>query len=429
MTHTAFMHRSILRFTRTLLLPLLAVGLILTGCDSSGSNGDDPGNTPGDDPGDDPSTFAYPSTTYGEQTVVNLLAFDLGVRASNASNNDAATFDALYNGNADDRTIRAVPAQNISTEGQSVYGDIASGVNLADLTSDDDLIRSDQLEEPDSPDAGSAVNTDELLGFYFQEAGANDVGPATSNGFVLNQFAEKMLLGTPIYGRGAEILARFADDDVDSDRAEQWDAAFGYFGFPRALEPFLDYANGEEGLAGGNIARDVDGNGSVDLTSEYVHTWASYAIERSAAAENNGEPNDFARDAFEALVEGREDIENGDDPTEHARTALDAWEATVAVNVIHYINSMEGNLADVSGTLSEGDVGEDAWGEAKAFAWNLQFYSDELDDDDLNTLHELIGNDPPYDEMTAQEYADDLAEATQILEDAYDFNSSNVEAW
>ena len=423
------MHRSILRFTRTLLLPLLAVGLILTGCDSSGSNGDDPGNTPGDDPGDDPSTFAYPSTTYGEETVVNLLAFDLGVRASNASNNDAATFDALYNGNADDRTIRAVPAQNISTEGQSVYGDIASGVNLADLTSDDDLIRSDQLEEPDSPDAGSAVNTDELLGFYFQEAGANDVGPATSNGFVLNQFAEKMLLGTPIYGRGAEILARFADDDVDSDRAEQWDAAFGYFGFPRALEPFLDYANGEEGLAGGNIARDVDGNGSVDLTSEYVHTWASYAIERSAAAENNGEPNDFARDAFEALVEGREDIENGDDPTEHARTALDAWEATVAVNVIHYINSMEGNLADVSGTLSEGDVGEDAWGEAKAFAWNLQFYSDELDDDDLNTLHELIGNDPPYDEMTAQEYADDLAEATQILEDAYDFNSSNVEAW
>lgn len=429
MTHTAFMHRSILRFTRTLLLPLLAVGLILTGCDSSGSNGDDPGNTPGDDPGDDPSTFAYPSTTYGEQTVVNLLAFDLGVRASNASNNDAATFDALYNGNADDRTIRAVPAQNISTEGQSVYGDIASGVNLADLTSDDDLIRSDQLEEPDSPDAGSAVNTDELLGFYFQEAGANDVGPATSNGFVLNQFAEKMLLGTPIYGRGAEILARFADDDVDSDRAEQWDAAFGYFGFPRALEPFLDYANGEEGLAGGNIARDVDGNGSVDLTSEYVHTWASYAIERSAAAENNGEPNDFARDAFEALVEGREDIENGDDPTEHARTALDAWEATVAVNVIHYINSMEGNLADVSGTLSEGDVGEDAWGEAKAFAWNLQFYSKQLDDDELNTLHELIGNDPPYDEMTAQEYADDLAEATQILEDAYDFNSSNVEAW
>jgi hypothetical protein len=90
---------------------------------------------------------------------------------------------------------------------------------------------------------------------------------------------------------------------------------------------------------------------------------------------------------------------------------------------------MEGNIGNVSGTLSEGDVGEDAWGEAKAFAWNLQFYSDQLTESQLQTLHDLIGNDPPYGDLTAQEYADDLAEATQILEDAYGFNSSNVEAW
>ena len=437
MTPTAFMHRSILRFTRTLLLPLLAVGLILTGCDSSGSNGDDPGNTPGDDPGDDPSAFAYPSTTYGEETVVNLLAFDLGVRASNASDNDAATFDALYTGNADDRTIRAVPAQNISTEGQSVYGDIATGVNLADLTSDDVLIRSDQLEEPDSPNAGSLVNTDELLGFYFQEAGANDVGPATSNGFVLNQFAEKMLLGTPIYGKGAAILSDFADDGAVSsgDAAEQWDAAFGYFGFPRALEPFLDYANGEEGLASGN-ALDVDDNGSVDLRSEYVHTWASYAIERSAAAANTDGPSpDFARDAFSALVDGREAIENGEDPSAQAETALDAWEEVVAVNVIHYINSMKSNLEGVSGTLegpqgdSSGDVGEDAWGEAKAFAWNLQFYSDQLSESQLQTLHDRIGNDPPYGDLTADDYTEDLNQANQLLQEAYGFSDDNVAAW
>jgi hypothetical protein len=423
MTHTAFMHRSILRFTRTLLLPLLAVGLVLTGCDSSGSNGDNPG----DDPGDDPSTFAYPSTTYGEQTVVNLLAFDLGVRASNASDNDEAVFTDLYNGNNLDGTT--LPSAVGGSPQQSTYGDIASGVNLASLTSDATLIRSDQLEASDTPNAGSGVNTDALLAFYFEKAGA-DNATRTQNGFVLNQFAEKMLLGTPIYGKGAAILSDFADDGaVSGDAAEQWDAAFGYFGFPRALEPFLDYANGEEGLAGGSVARDVDESGAVDLTSEYVHTWASYAIERSAAAENNGEPNDFARDAFNALVDGREAIENGNDPSTQAQTALAAWEATVAVNVIHYINSMEGNIGNVSGTLSEGDVGEDAWGEAKAFAWNLQFYSDQLSESQLQTLHDLIGNDPPYGELTAQEYASDLAEATQILEDAYGFNSSNVEAW
>ena len=388
------MRRPLLRYTRFLLLPLLAVGLVLTGCDSSGSNGVDDGS---DDNGNNGSTttFEYPSATY-----------------------DGTTLPSALSGSPE----------------QSTYGDVASGVTLSSLVSTDALVRGNQLDPQDTPNPGSDVNTDELLRYYFQKAGAED-STRTSNGIVLSQFAEKMLLGTPLYGQGAAILSDFADGNVSSNQAEQWDAAFGYFGFPRTLEPFLDYSGGTEGLANGNIARDVDGNGSVDLTSEYVHTWASYAIERSAAAENNGQPNDFARDAFEALVQGREAIENGEDPSSQAQTALQAWEQVVAVNVIHYINSMEGNLEGVSGTLegpqgdSSGDVGEDAWGEAKAFAWNLQFYSSELDESQLNDLHDAIGNDPPYGEMTADEYASDLADATQILADAYDFSDSNVQAW
>jgi len=422
------MRRSFLGYTRLLLVPLLAVGLILTGCDSSGSNGIDNGNGDnGDDGDDDTFSFEYPSSTYGEETAVNLLAFDLGVRVGNASENPEAVLVDLYEGNNLDGTT--LPSALSGSAEQSTYGDVASGVTLSSLVSTDDLVRGNELEPQDTPNPGEPVNTSELLQFYFQKAGAED-STRTSNGIVLSQFAEKMLLGTPLYGRGAAILSDFADGTVSSEQAEQWDAAFGYFGFPRTLEPFLDYSGGTEGLADdGSPARDVDENGSVDLTSEYVHTWASYAIERSAAAANNGNENDFARRAFEALVEGREDIENGDDPAEHAETALQAWEATVAVNVIHYINSMEGNIEGVSGELSQGDVGEDAWGEAKAFAWNLQFYSDELSDSQIDTLHELIGNDPPYGELTADEYATDLEEATQILADAYGFNDSNVQAW
>jgi hypothetical protein len=410
------MHRSFLRYTHLLLVPLLAIGLVLTGCDSTGSNG-----------GEESDTFEYPSSDYGAETVTNLLAFDLGVRVGNAADNSESALLNRYEGNADDITIRA--AQTLTTEGQSVYSDIAGGVDLSSLVSKADLARSSQLEAADSPSPGSPINTDDLLRFYFEQAGANDVAPATSNGIVLNQFAEKMLLGTPIYGQGAAILSDFANGEVSSNRAEQWDAAFGYFGFPRSLEPFVDYSGGEEGLSSGP-SQDLDGDG-VDLKSEYVHTWAAYAIERSAAAENNGEPNDFARTAFEALVEGREEIasENYDNLSGRAQTALDAWESTVAVNVIHYINSMESNLEGVSGTVSEGDVGEDAWGEAKAFAWGLQFYSGKLSDSQVNSILEDIGNDPPYGEMTASEYESDLADATQILLNAYDFNASNVEAW
>ncbi len=412
------MQRSLRRYTRLLLIPLLAVGLVLAGCDSTGSNG---GN------GDNGSNaFEYPSNEYGEQTVTNLLAFDLGVRVGNASDNSETVLDELYTGSIDDKTL---PTSNISAQ-QSTYGDVASGVNLSSLVSTDALLRGDQLDPQDTPNPDAAVNTDELLKYYFQKAGAVD-STRTSNGIVLSQFAEKMLLGTPIYGQGASILADFANGTVSGNEAEQWDRAFGYFGFPRTLEPFLNYSDGEEGLAGGNVARDIDDNGSVDLTSEYVYTWASYAIERSAAAENNGNPNDFARDAFEALVQGREAIENGDDPSDHAQTALNAWEATVAVNVIHYINSIEGGLSDLedSKTIAEGDIDEGAWGEAKAFAWNLQFYSDALDNSQLNDILEDIGNDPPYGEMEVSGYEDNLEDATQTIANAYGFNSSNVENW
>ena len=410
------MRRSYYNYTRLLLVPLMALGLVLTGCDSSGTNGDDNGS----------DTFEYPSNDYGAATVSNLLAFDLGVRVGSAGDNSEDALLNRYTGNINDVTIRA--AQDLTTEGQSVYGDIDGDVNLSSMVSTMDLMRSDQLESTDSPNAGSSITTDELLRFYFGKAGTDNV-TTTDNGIVLSQFAEKMLLGTPIYGKGAAILSDFADGDITSNRAAQWDAAFGYFGFPRTLEPFVDYSAGGEALAEGP-AQDLNGNG-VDLTSEYVHTWAAYAIERSAAAENNGNPNDFARDAFEALVKGRNEIadENYENLEDRAETALRAWEATVAVNVIHYVNSMQSNLEGVSGEVSDGDVGKDAWGEAKAFAWGLQFHSDQLTDDQLNSILEDIGNDPPYGEMSASEYSSDLADAKQIIEDAYGFNSSNVDAW
>lgn len=374
-----------------------------------------------------PFAYEYPSSTYGEETVANLLAFDLGVRVGSAGENSEDALLNRYTGNINDVTIRA--AQGLTTEGQSVYGDIDGDVNLSSMVSTMDLMRSDQLESPDSPNAGSSITTDELLRFYFGQAGSENV-TITNNGIVLSQFAEKMLLGTPIYGKGAAILSDFANGDITSNRAAQWDAAFGYFGFPRTLEPFVDYSAGGEALAEGP-AQDIDGNNSVDLTSEYVHTWAAYAIERSAAAENNGNANDFARRAFDALVEGRNEIanENYENLADRAETVLRAWEATVAVNVIHYVNSMQSNLEGVSGEVSEGDVGQDAWGEAKAFAWGLQFHSDQLTDDQLNSILEDIGNDPPYGEMSASEYSSDLADAKQIIEDAYGFNASNVDAW
>jgi hypothetical protein len=408
------MRRSLLRYTHALLLPLLAVGLVLTGCDSSGSNGDD---------GSDNPSYSTDGS-YAEQVSVNVLAFDLGVRtgSNGVSNNSKTDLIDLYEGN--NLGAQTLPSGLSGSPEQSTYGDLAT-VDVSSLVSTDNLKRGDQLEPSDTPNDGMPVDTDELLRYYFQEAGNNDVA-VTANGIVISQFAEKMLLGTPIYGAGAEILNDFANGTVSSNQAAQWDQAFGYFGFPKTLEPFLDYSAGGEGLAGGP-AQDLDGNGSIDLESEYAYTWAQYAIERSATAENE---NDFARRAFEALVDGREAIENGNDPSDHAETALRAWEEVVAVNVIHYLNSMIGDLKDDNTDVSEGDFSEDAWGEAKAFAWGLQFYSrSALSSTDLNTILDQIGNDPPYGEMTEGDYLDALQSARSSLQSAYGFDQTNVENW
>ncbi len=451
------MRRSLLRYTRLLVLPLLAVGLVLTGCDSSGSNdSDDSGET---------SAKAYPeSGSYDEEIVSNLLTTDLRGKIDGSVNDpvDKETLTDLYTGDIGDKTIAA--ASGITTEGQSTYDDIAGDVDLSEKLSDVNvgLVKSAALESDDSPNSGTQVSTDDLVRFYFEDVTNNDRF-TTPNGVHMGQLSEK-LLASAIYGEAARILTDFANDpsSVD-DPAEKWDAAFGYYGAPRDFEEeFLDLAN-EEGLVNGSGSRDVNGTSGVDLTTERVYTWAGYTAERAAAAEANSS-NNFAGRAFKAFRDGRKAIENDNldelsGPDGYAAQARDAWEATVAVNVIHYTNSIEGALDGLDGskTIEEGDISEDAWGEAKAFAWGLQFYSDKLSTSQLQTIHDLIGNDPPYNEgINASFYSAVLGDETfdftddgadndgdgevdeadekgdgvqKIIQDAYGFNDANVSAW
>ncbi|MEF8815961.1 MAG: hypothetical protein V5A20_04375 [Salinibacter sp.] len=426
------MHRFLQHYTQLLLLPVLAIGLVLAGCDSSGSNG------PGDDPGDTP-TNAYPEgSSYGAEIVGNLLTSDLRSKIDGAPDTpvDEATLTALYTGDIDDRTIAA--ASNITTEGQSTYDDIAGGVDLSARLSDVSvpLVGSAALESDDSPTPGTQVTTDDLVRFYFQDVANNDRF-TTPNGVHMGQLSEK-LLASALYGEATQILTDFVEDpSAVANPAEKWDEAFGYYGAPRDFEEsFLDLDN-PDGLVDGSSSRDVDGSGGVDLTTEFVYTWAGYTAERAAASSSTGNLNDFAGRAFEGFREGRKAIEDGtlDDlsgPNGFAAQARDAWEATMAVNVIHYMNSLEADLEGLSDdrTLQDGDLGENAWAEAKAFTWALQFYSrSALDSSDLQTIHEAIGNDPPYGEKTVSEYANDLANATQLIANDYGFNATNVEQW
>jgi hypothetical protein len=422
------MQRSLSRYTTAFLLPLLALGLVLTGCDSTGSNMDDNGGDSGNEDIAIQGMYPDPSSasSYADEVAINLQSAGLGIRLENDPS--ASILQEIYTGPSSDRSIRRISGSSLTFD-QTTYSDLGGGVDLSAAISTENLLRSDRLEAADTDQQGQLRNADQLISYYLSRA-----QETSSNGVDFSQLSEKGVAGALSYYEGAEILNDFADDgSVASDPADKWNEAFGHFGAPRDFAAFLDYSSGE-GLVGS--FQDVDGDGGIDLTSEAVYIWAGYTAERAAAAEGTGNPNDFARRAFEAFRQGREDIANGNDPSDHARTALNAWEATVAVNVIHYVNGMQSALENVSGEVTKEKLDspggfEDSWGEAKAFAWALQFNDNStLDDDQLRTIHDQLGNDPPYGEgVDSSTYSGDLDKVKEEIQGAYSFEDANVSAW
>ncbi len=427
------MQRSLFRYTTAFLLPLLAVGLVLTGCDSTGSNMDDNGGDSGNEDIAIQGMYPDPSSasSYADEVAINLQSAGLGIRLENDPS--ASILQEIYTGPSSDRSIRRISGSSLTFD-QTTYSDLGGGVDLSAAISTENLLRSDRLEAADTDQQGQLRNADQLISYYLSQA-----QETSSNGVDFSQLSEKGVAGALSYYEGAEILNDFADDgSVASDPADKWNEAFGHFGAPRDFAAFLDYNSGE-GLVGS--FQDVDGDGGIDLTSEAVYIWAGYTAERAAAAEGTGNPNDFARRAFEAFREGREAITNGNtgelsEEDGFARTALDAWEATVAVNVIHYVNGMQSALENVSGEVTKEKLDspggfEDSWGEAKAFAWALQFNDNStLNDDQLRTIHDQLGNDPPYGEgVDSSTYSGDLDKVKEEIQGAYSFEDANVSAW
>jgi len=410
------MRRSLLHHTRTFFLPLLAVGLLLTGCDSSGSS----------DGEDDVIPLSV-------ETAHNLLTADLKSQTDAVADEEPSESElkTRYNGTTDGVSI--LTASRVSSAAQTEY----KGTSLTGAVSGGDLVRSSALEEGvDSPGAG-AVTADELITFYLGEM-AKTNSSITDNQVNMSQLVNKLLLGGLMYARGAEALTSI--DGTAEDDTENLNTAATYFGAPNEFSAeFLDYGGGTEGLA--NTAVDLNEDEQIDFNTEFVFTWASYAAERSAVAENNGTPNDFARRAKGAMDDLRTAIEEDDssvDVDAKATTALEAWESVVAVNVIHYVNAMESDLSslDSDETVTTDALSDDAvaefnehWGEAKPFAWALQFNPEkQISDTQLQNLHDALGAAPPYGK-TKSDVVSDIDTVKQILVDAYDFDASNVENW
>ena len=258
-------------------------------------------------------------------------------------------------------------------------------------------------------------------------------------------------------------------DKAYSVAAHKFDEGFGYYGASRDINDYTDdEAAGKGGRAEyGNGYYDSNGDGLIDLRSEFVFGHAQNCAKRDRLKDAEGNPyTDFSKEAMDAFMIGRRILQNAEEAgelTEAANEALQAqikiaavaWEKCIAATAVHYINDVtidmggftNGAFADRSNFVNLAKH----WGEMKGFALGLQFSALSPFRDgstgksvtDLKTVLDLMGDAPmmPDGSQNGQPttaasadaavagYLDDLQDARTILEEAYGFNPDAVAIW
>ena len=351
---------------------------------------------------------------------------------------------------------------------QETLDDISSGKNLVGKIAGNDSLtdHKDWSTEFVGWNQAGVTTPESLVRTWISEIDAAAVARASgdaptgkvflsADGVDRQQLLQKFLTGAITFSQGADdymdwdtegkgLLAGNAEAAGDgkaySALEHAWDEGFGYFGANR--------------LYGGMTAADIkaegwldaNGDGMVDLKTEYVWGASMNAAKRDVGATIE---TDMVHDAFNAFVWGRELIAAADgDLSEdelselegYATIAIGNWEMAVAATVIHYINDVLADMAlatsESEDTFSLEDYAKH-WGEAKGFGLWFQFNPHSpLIDEEFAQLHELLGQSGPgwdatgsADTPEAMTFMNDLVAAREILCDAYAFEVDNCANW
>jgi len=481
-------HARLLRRALLLACATLLATTGLTACDDGGGTGDN-GVI------ETPETYQFESAfedgassvSYSGQIARQVLISDLNDYISDLSDMiDAGDFaptsdgevvgalDFFYRFDSDANGDTAIRLETDPPTLQSTYNDISSGKDLVGKTAGNDDVTdhkdwsmafSGWSDDTISQYGGSIDSPEGLIVAYFETIEENALGRVngdlrmgpdgqtlpvyvTESGLDLKQLTQKFLLGAVNLSQGTDD---YLDDDVDgkgllSDNTgpddgdpysaleHQWDEGIGYFGAARAYLQMSDDLIADTGY------QDVDGDGAIDLQSEYNFSASVNAAKRDRGSSTG---TNYTRDAMEAFLAGRALINAraGQALTEEEMISLQgyrndavfAWEAAIGATIVHYINDTLEDM-DAFGT-DDYDFLDHAkhWSEMKGFALGLQFNPrSPVSDMQFAELHGLIGDAPVLpdaDSGAIDSYRDDLLAARALLQDAYGFAQADVEAW
>lgn len=292
----------------------------------------------------------------------------------------------------------------------------------------------------------------------------------SAEGIDYRQMIQKFLLGAVNLSQATNdyLKADFANmlalegNNAYTAGEHDWDEAFGYFGAARNYNDYTDEeikgAGGRTGYANGY--NDANADNLIDVRSEVNLAQSTNCAKRDLGTASNTNPTDFTKEAFDAFILGREILKNAavaGEITTAAQTALDAAARTAgltmekcqAATVVHYINDVIADYADVDSVTAEyANIGTFTnltkhWAEMKGFALGLQFagfspFVDTAVRPDLITILTKMGDHPVIADGTQggvafvggiAQYITDLTDARDLLEIAYGFDSENVQNW
>jgi hypothetical protein len=278
----------------------------------------------------------------------------------------------------------------------------------------------------------------------------------TEKGQDLQQLIQKFLLVSVTFSQGTDD---YLDDDVQgkgilspntqdgtspySVLEHAWDEAFGYFGPARDYDQYSDEElSGEGGRDGYTSYHDSTGDGKIDLTREY-----NFGISVNCAKRDleSAEPTNFTKDAFDALVAGRQLIHDaGAELTPDQLDALKVqrdivvttWEKCIAATVVHYINDTLSDMEKFGTAEYSFEDHAKHWSELKGFSLGLQFNPKSPMNEGTRFVdfHALIADAPvlPDDaggQTAIDAYKTDLTAARDVIRQAYGFSQANVDGW
>ena len=316
---------------------------------------------------------------------------------------DYAEMNAYYSGSDKNKQIWAPASKDGFPIKQSLLNEISSGKNLSGKT-----YKGTITAWPNN------MTGPEVIDFWMNKASENPKD--VSVGLNYQQLLSKFIMGAVFYNQAVD---NYLDEKMEADtkpnnkpykdgacytgKEHSWDEAFGYWG--AAAHSLLLSAEQNYNVAKKKdlVSADHNGDGVVDLKSEYVFAHAYYA-----SSFDKGGKTTYMADITRAFLDGRKLITsaNGEALTDMSRARLMAyvddistnWEKVIAESVFKYAGSTYKSLVALEDVSNE-DLSKEFskymkyWGELKGFSMALQVGKNNIGETAAG-LNRMIGFGP-----------------------------------